>query len=151
LDIANADLARYGSRDFVVASDVFEHVAPPVERAFANARALLRNGGKLFFTVPFTLDADTIEHFPELHDWSIEKNDDKWRLRNRTVDGRETIHENLVFHGGPGATLEMRVFSQTGLVREFKRAGFSRVEIAAEPYLPFGIYWADPWSVPMIG
>ena len=150
LDIANADLARYGNRDFVVASDVFEHVAPPVERAFANARALLRNGGKLFLTAPFTFDAETVEHFPELHDWSVEKKAGRWQLRNRTVDGRETIHEKLVFHGGEGTTLEMRNFSQAGLVRELKRAGFSRVQFATEPYPPFGILWSDPWSVPMV-
>ena len=150
LDIAHADVARYGGRDFIVASDVFEHVAPPVSRAFARARALLRDGGKLIFTVPFSLEPDTVEHFPDLHDWSIVESDGRWRLVNRTVDGRIATHENLVFHGGPGTTLEMRLFSQAALVREFERAGFSRVRFAAEACLPFGILWPVPWSVPMV-
>jgi methyltransferase family protein len=150
LDIANADVARYGGRDFIVASDVFEHVAPPVARAFACARALLNESGKLIFTVPFSLDPDTVEHFPELHDWSVVECEGRWRLENRTIDGHTTTHENLIFHGGLGATLEMRLFSQAALVREFERAGFSRVRIAAESCLPFGIHWPMPWSVPIV-
>ena len=150
LDIADADVARYGGRDFIVASDVFEHVAAPVARAFANARALLNDGGKLIFTVPFTLDPATVEHFPELHVWKLEESGGRWRLHNRTADGRETLHENLIFHGGPGTTLEMRLFSQAALLREFEQAGFSRVCIAAEPCMEFGIHWPEPWSVPMV-
>jgi SAM-dependent methyltransferase len=57
LDIADIDPARAGRYDFIIASDVFEHVAPPVARAFANARRLLKPGGKLIFTVPFTCRA----------------------------------------------------------------------------------------------
>ncbi|MEP6678197.1 MAG: methyltransferase domain-containing protein [Betaproteobacteria bacterium] len=150
LDVANADVARWGRRDFIVASDVFEHVAPPVARAFVHAHALLKDSGRLIFTVPFTLDPDTVEHFPDLHDWSIEERDGRWRLHNRTADGRRTIHDDLVFHGGPGTTLEMRLFSQAALLREFEHAGFARVRIAAEACPAFGIHWPEPWSVPMV-
>ena len=57
---------------------------------------------------------------------------------------------DLVFHGGPGSTLEMRLFSLDALKREFATAGFSRIRIAAEPWLPFGIHWPEPWSVPIV-
>jgi SAM-dependent methyltransferase len=152
LDIADTDVdvERYGGCDFIVASDVFEHVAPPVSRAFVNARRLLKPGGRLIFTVPFTLDGDTVEHFTDLHDWRVDEHQGRWRLTNRAVDGRVTHYDDLVFHGGPGTTLEMRVFSRDGLLREFERAGFTRVRIAAEPYLPFGIHWPEPWSVPLV-
>ncbi len=150
LDIADVDAARVGRYDFLIASDVFEHVVPPVARAFANARRMLKRGGKFIFTVPFTLEADTREHFPELHDWSLAEEDGRWTLANRTRDGREQRFTDLVFHGGPGSTLEMRVFSRAALEREFAAAGFARVRIANEPYLPFGIHWPEPWSVPMV-
>ena len=29
-------------------------------------------------------------------------------------------------------------------------AGFARVRVASEPYLPFGIHWPEPWSVPLV-
>jgi len=150
LDIADIDPARVGRYHFVIASDVFEHVEPPVARAFANARRLLKRGGKFIFTVPFSLDPDTREHFPDLFDWALAEENGHWTLTNRTRDGREQRFSDLVFHGGPGSTLEMRVFSRAALEREFAAAGFARVRIAAEPYLPFGIHWPEPWSVPMV-
>ncbi len=150
LDVANVDPQRFGRYDFLMASDVFEHVAPPVTRAFANARRMLKPGGKLIFTVPFSLEPETREHFPDLHDWSLAEAEGLWTLTNRTADGRTQAFRNLVFHGGPGSTLEMRLFSRAALEREFRAAGFSRMRIAAEPYLPFGIHWPEPWSVPMV-
>jgi SAM-dependent methyltransferase len=150
LDIAASDVERYGGCDFIIASDVFEHVATPVSRAFENAYRLLKPGGKLIFSAPFTLDAETVEHFAGLHDWRVERRDGGWRLVNRAADGTVTTHGNLVFHKGRGAALEMRYFSRAALERDFARAGFARVRIADEPYLPFGIHWPVPWSVPMV-
>jgi SAM-dependent methyltransferase len=150
LDIADVEPSRYGQYDFIVSSDVFEHVVPPVSRAFENAWRMLKPGGKLIFTVPFNPDGDTVEHFPDLHDWRIDEHEGTRRLSNRRADGTISYYDRLVFHGGEGATLEMRVFSQAGLLREFERAGFSRVRIAADAYLPFGIHWPESWSVPMV-
>lgn len=150
LDITHPDFERYGGQDFIVASDVFEHVPPPVVKAFENARRLLAPGGKLIFSVPFSLDAETIEHFPDLHEWRIETASGKPALVNRAADGTVTEHSHLVFHGGGGATLEMRRFALAGLERHLAEAGFARFRVAGEHYLPFGIYWKDPWSVPMV-
>jgi SAM-dependent methyltransferase len=150
LDITNVPPARFGSYDFVIASDVFEHVAPPVSRAFENARKLLKPGGKLVFTVPFSLEPETAEHFPDLHDWTMAVHDGAWQLTNTTVAGERQTFDDLTFHGGPGTTLEMRLFSRAGLEREFTRAGFARMRVAAEPHLPFGIHWPHPFSVPMV-
>jgi SAM-dependent methyltransferase len=150
LDITDIPEDRVGRYDFVIASDVFEHVNPPVDRAFTNARRLLRPGGKFIFTVPFTLEPSSREHYPELHDWSMAETDGRWILTNRTRDGRVETFDNLVFHGGPGSTLEMRVFSRAALEEEFRNAGFARVRMADEPCLPYGIHWPEPWSVPMV-
>ncbi|HXU56019.1 MAG TPA: methyltransferase domain-containing protein [Casimicrobiaceae bacterium] len=150
LDIAAVPEHRAAEADFIIASDVFEHVAPPVGRAFANARRLLKPGGVLIFSVPFSLAADTVEHFPALHDYRLIETGGSWRLENRTVDGREEVFTDLVFHGGPGTTLEMRLFSRAGLEREFAAAGFARMRIADEPCPEHGIVWPEPWSVPMV-
>jgi len=112
LDIANAPQSWAGKYDFVIASDVFEHVVPPISKAFINTRRLLKPGGVFVFTVPFKLDGETVEHFPELFDFSVAMDDGEWTLRNRTIDGRHQTYSDLIFHGGPGSTLEMRVFSR---------------------------------------
>ena len=150
VDITQIDASRENRYDFLLSSDVFEHVLPPVQRAFANARRMLRPNGTFIFTVPFSLEAQTREHFPELHDWSLAEVDGRWTLANVTADGRAQQFDDLVFHGGPGSTLEMRLFSLDALKRECETAGFSRIRVADEPWLPFGIHWPEPWSVPIV-
>jgi SAM-dependent methyltransferase len=150
LDIANVAPEKCACYDFIIASDVFEHIAPPVARAFSNARRLLKRGGVFIFSVPFSLEADTVEHFPELHDYRLIESPEGWRLENRTIDGRCQTFTNLVFHGGSGTTLEMRLFSRAALEREFAAAGFARMRVADEAFLAHGIVWPEPWSVPMV-
>ena len=150
LDITRVDRTHFNRYDFLISSDVYEHVVPPVHHAFTNARRMLKANGVFIFTVPFTLEPETCEHFPELHEWSLAQRDDTWTLHNRTIDGREQAFRDLVFHGGPGSTLEMRVFSRAALEAEFARAGFTHARVASEPYLPFGIHWPEPWSVSMV-
>lgn len=156
LDITAVPPARSGCYDFVTSSDVFEHVTPPVQRAFDGARALLKPGGVLILTVPFTLDAYTVEHFPELHDWRIERREGVPQLHNVTQDGRTQVFDDLVFHEGPGpagapcAALEMRVFSRAALERACREAGFARMRFVTEPCARFGIEWPEPFSIPMV-
>lgn len=150
LDITDVGDEHAGRYDFITSSDVFEHVRPPVLRAFVNARRMLKPGGKLILTVPSSLADETTEHYPLLHDYTVHEADGRYTMTNRTRDGVVQTFDNLVFHGGPGATLEMRVFSRRALERDLLAAGFARVRIAAETYLPFGIHWADPFSAPMV-
>lgn len=150
LDIT-ADLSQNleGSYDFIIASDVFEHVKPPVSKAFLNARRLLKSGGLFLLTVPYTKEGETIEHFPELYEFQIIKKDNKIILKNTTRDGRIQIFQNLIFHGGDGETIEMRRFSEKGLLYEIEQAGFKEIKIHKENYPAFGIFWKNDWSLPI--
>jgi SAM-dependent methyltransferase len=150
VDITAPPAEWKGSLDFVIATDVFEHVAPPVGRAFAGAASLLRPGGVLVFSVPYSLDALTVEHFPNLHDFELEQSNGVWTLVNRTRDGRIETYRDLVFHGGPGQTLEMRLFSLNAIRNEASAAGFASVDVLQEPVWEFGIYDPHPWSRPML-
>lgn len=149
LDVQSPEAHRLGAYDFVISSDVFEHVDPPVAPAFRNLRRMLKPRGLLVLTVPFVTWGETVEHFPELHRYAIEDRQGVPVLVNRTADGRAQEFTDLVFHGGPGNTLEMRVFSEAGLRRELEGAGFTRIEFHREPCFARGIYWAEPWSVPV--
>lgn len=150
LDITDIDAAEFGELDFLIASDVFEHVTPPVGRAFRNARRLLRQGGVFVFSVPY-VPGSTKEHFPELWDHRIESREGKLVLINRTVDGRLQEFHDLVFHGGPGTTLEMRLFGLDDLVQHFRDAGFSDPVVLSHGAPQFGIDFAsEVCSIPMI-
>ena len=135
--------------DFVISSDVFEHVPPPVSLAFSNTFKLLKPGGLLILTVPYSTDDETLEHFPELHQYELMRERNRFSLENVTRQGAYQKFDNLIFHGGEGETLEMRVFSENGLIQALSDAGFVDIRMHPEPYAPFGIVWLNPWSLPI--
>ena len=149
VDIQQPGPEHLGAYNFVVSSDVMEHVPPPISSAFRNLRNMIKKRGVLILTVPFTMSGETDEHFPDLYEYKIVKRNGSQVLINRTCDGRIQEYSNLTFHGGPGHTLEMRVFSESGLLRELEHAGFGDITFHREPYFDAGICWKDPWSVPI--
>jgi SAM-dependent methyltransferase len=145
LDILAPDTALYGTLDFLISSDVFEHIPPPVSPAFENAKRLLKPAGVFIFTVPYIKEGDTVEHFPGLYRYEIV---DKV-LRNVTREGVVQEFDGLVFHVGPGLTLEMRMFSESSLLAEFAKAGFGRVRFYREDVPGRGIYWHSDTHLPI--
>lgn len=156
LDITSIDPTQYGRYDFLISSDVFEHISPPIQRAFENARRLLKPGGVMIFSVP-CVQGSTKEHFPELHDFSIEEQGNGWVLLNRTSDGREQQFPNPTFHGGPGTVVEMRLFGRDSLQIDFNEAGFASARLYGDEYPKYGIIWLPykaeeaPYNPPIHG
>jgi hypothetical protein len=152
LDITAIPPSWEGQFDFMISTEVFEHIAPPVSRAFTNSLRLLKPGGLLVLTVPFvsTPGIQTLEHFPHLHDYEIVEREGQPILRNVTKEGATEEFEKLVFHGGEGAALEIRVFSEECLVADLHTAGFTQVEIVRESDFKHGVYWEEPWSRPIV-
>jgi 2-polyprenyl-3-methyl-5-hydroxy-6-metoxy-1,4-benzoquinol methylase len=153
LDITDIPEDMVGTLDFITSTDVFEHVAPPVSVAFANARRLLKPDGVFVFSVPYGRlrwwERKTAEHFPNLHDYRIEGTGSERVLVNRNRSGEVERFSNLVFHGGEGSTLEMRVFTLASLKTELARAGFTQIRIYDKPLLKHGIHWDTRMSVPL--
>lgn len=146
-DIRDEDCAR---QRFLISSDVFEHI--PVfllDQAFRNSRRLLNSDGVFIFTVPYVKEGETVEHFPNLHQFDIREIDGKRVLHNVTRDGQHETFENLVFHGGDGMTLEMRMFSESDLLRNLKDAGYRSTRIYTDRVEEYGILWPMDWAVPI--
>jgi SAM-dependent methyltransferase len=150
LDAVDPDPNDFGRYDFILSSEVMEHVPPPAEAAFANLFRLLKKDGLLIMTTPYTLGGKTKEHFPELHDFTLTSLGAETVLVNRRRDGSIEVFENLVFHGGPGSTVEMRVFTEESLRENLLAAGFSSVRVASENVPEFGIEHAETWSLPIV-
>ena len=135
--------------DFIISSDVLEHVVPPVEEAFRNAWKLLKPSGVLIFTVPYDLE-QSLEHYPELHEYGLAEVGGTTVLVNRTKAGQLQVMDELVFHMSPtGRSLEMRMFSEQSLKETLRAAGFEDVRIYSDKYAPFGIVPAQMWSLPV--
>lgn len=150
LDISNLLEAAIGKHRFLISSDVFEHIPIfALDNAFRNSRRLLQENGVFIFTVPFTKAGETQEHFPRMRDFRIIETRGKRFLYNRTAAGEEEIFDDLIFHGGDGMTLEMRMFSEPDLRRRLAGAGFSSIRIYADHFPEFGIIWPMDWAVPI--
>jgi GT2 family glycosyltransferase len=149
LDILSPDPKFIGKNDFVICSEVLEHVPPPVSPAFANLRRLLKPGGLLVLTVPYSQEGATRENFPDLYNFKLVFEGDRKVLKNVTKDGVEQRFEHLTFHGGEGFTLEMRLFSYDSLVEELEAAGFTEIKVHSEPVPEYGIEWSEAWSLPL--
>ena len=152
VDITDIDPAMLETLDFIVSSDVFEHVESPIGRAFVNARKLLKPDGVFVFTVPYFHPGEvgvvTTENFPEIHTWEITENENGPHLRNTKENGEIQYFHNLVYHGGPGSTLEMRRFSEWSVINELKKAGFDDIKLYVDPEPEHGIYWPLRHSAP---
>ena len=150
LDISNVPEDAIGKHRFLISSDVFEHIPVfALDGAFRNSRRLLQKDGVFIFTVPFTKAAETQEHFPRMHDFRIIETNGKRFLYNRTAEGEEEIFDDLIFHGGDGMTLEMRMFSESDLRQHLAKAGFSSIRIYSDHFPEFGILWPMDWAVPI--
>jgi SAM-dependent methyltransferase len=140
----------YGSYDFILSADVLEHVAPPVERPLEEIASLLKPHGFLAATVPCTPDDAMREHFPELHEYRVVRLGSADVLVNRRRDGSLEAREDLVFHEGPGAVLEMRQFGRTGLRAKLLAAGFREVIFLRDDVPEAGILFDRDVSQPLI-
>ena len=151
LDITDPPTELDGTLDFLISSEVFEHVAPPVQRAFDNAFRLLRPGGVLVLTVPYVREGETLEHFPHLNRHDVSEFEGRPILINRTPEGGWEVFDDLIFHGGEGATLEMRRFARESVLRQMAEAGFTDVIECSASCARFGVLWDVDWSLPILG
>lgn len=150
-DISNPPAADQGKYDFLIASEVFEHVLPPVELAFRQAYGLLKSQGIFILTVPYSLESTMQEHYPDLHEYGFVKIGGRTVLVNRTRAGELQVFEDLVFHGtGARKALELRIFNEAEIKRMLAEAGFSRVRICSENHEGHGIQHSESWSLPIV-
>ena len=109
------------------------------------AAKLLKPGALLVLSAPYTLHESTIEHFPGLHQFELVKALGGFCLVNRRRDGTLEVFDRLNFHGGPGHTLEMRLFSKAALLSQLAAAGFGQIGIVSED-LAWGIHYDNSCS-----
>jgi SAM-dependent methyltransferase len=144
------DETEFGKYDFVICSEVLEHVAPPVDRAFRTLAGLLKPSGVLILTIPFSLNTHTIEHFRTKGSLGLAELDGKTVAVGRSNDGSYEVFDNLVFHGGHGSTLEMRLFSEAGLRTNLADCGLTNVRFESKGSEKFGVHFSGPCSLPIV-
>ena len=149
LDLTDPPKSEFGQYDFVISSEVLEHVPPPVEAAFSNVSRLLKPSGVLLLTLPYSIEDTSLEHFPQLYEYAITKLGEASVLVNRTRSGVIQVFENLVFHLGSSAALEMRELCERDLMTLLANTGFPEHHVHGENYEPFGVIYREHWSLPI--
>jgi SAM-dependent methyltransferase len=150
LDLCQPDEKEFGKYDFVICSDVLEHVSAPVDRAFNTLARLLKPAGVLILTVPYSLERATVEHFAHLHETGLAEIGGKLVLVNRSRDGNYEVIDQLSFHGGQGSTLEMRLFSEADIRELLNSAGLTHVRFDSVGNHEFGVAYSSPCSLPIV-
>ncbi|MDE3165188.1 MAG: hypothetical protein KGN36_05230 [Acidobacteriota bacterium] len=149
-DSSRPDESLWGRYDFILSADVLEHVGPPVEATLEQLCRMLTPRGFLGVTI-FCAPSDRMrEHFPLLHEYRVVPLGDGQVLINRRADGTLEIRGDLIFHGGSGATLEMREFGATALREQLTAAGFREIAFLTENVPEIGVYFDHDVSQPLI-
>lgn len=91
-DLLNPPAGEVGKYDFILASEIFERVLPPVALAFSSVLSLLKPNGVLVFSVPYSLDALTVEHFPSAGQFGLAQVGGRTVLGNRSPEGKLEVH-----------------------------------------------------------
>src|ERR1035441_7462768 len=99
----------------------------------------LFRSGFLVATVPCSADGVLREHYPDLYEYRILPLGGTPVLVNRRRDGHLEVTDELAFHGGAGATLEMRQFTVAALHQKLVATGFTDTRFFNENVPEFGI------------
>ncbi|HEU0119425.1 MAG TPA: methyltransferase domain-containing protein [Bryobacteraceae bacterium] len=150
LDIRNPSVGECGQYDFVICSEVLEHVPQPAVHAVEGLRKLLKPSGFLLVTVPYHLAPESTEHFPPFQHQTLATLGGEPILIGRDADGHFHVRKDLVFHGGPGSTLEHRQCSDGGIQTLLRNHGFPTITIDTTAAPAFGIEYDSPCSLPII-
>lgn len=144
LDITKVGGTLESSTDIVTCSEVLEHVQPPIDKAFIGLYKLLKPGGWLILSTPHRgANAIHEEHFPVMTNSEL-INEPIQMLTGVDLYGNHREFTELVFHGGAGATLEYRVFSESSLRSNLENSGFKKIQTQKDVRL-IGCIW-EPWS-----
>lgn len=149
-DLSQTHPELAGTLDFILLADVLEHIAPPVECALAESFRLLKPRGFLGITIYCNPTDRMREHFPELNEFRIVQLGPSQVLINRKRDGSLEVRDDLIFHGGSGATLEMREFGKTALESKLLAAGFHEVSLLTDNLPEIGILFDHDVSQPLV-
>lgn len=126
LDVRDVPSRLFERNEFIVCSDVLEHVDPPLEDALLGLRRMLKPNGFVVISVPMNGTAESDEYYPGLVDWELVWKQGSPELHWRDSFGTKHVDSSPEMHGGRGQTIAFRSFGHRSLSDLFTAAGFSR-------------------------
>ena len=114
-----------GQFEFVVCSDVLEHVAGSPLAAVEGLWKLLKPGGFAVITVPVGGSRETLEYYPGLSEFEIHEGP---LVRWKDHEGIERVDPNPEMHGGDGLVLAFRRYGKNDFEGVLRCARFINIE-----------------------
>ncbi len=148
-DLLHPDEREFGQYDFVICSDVLEHVPDPAA-AFTTLSRILKPAGVCDSERAVFAGSGDDRTFPRSVETGFAEIEGRTVLVGRTTSGEYRVFDKLAFHGGSGATLERRIFSDAGIRAALAAADFPLVQFDASGSREFGVVYSDPCSLPVI-
>ena len=127
LDITRPPAILIGQLEFIICSDVLEHVPPPLEPALEGLYACLRPGGIAVVTVPVG-PGTTHEYYPGLVEFELAAGESGGHVLD-WIDTAGARHTDTTpeIHGGGGLTLAFRLLAARDIEARLRTAGFASV------------------------
>lgn len=140
LNVIDSSTYQENSADVIISSDIFEHVFFPLSDALMGCRKILKPGGFLITTMPWTPFEASVEHFPWMINYVVqEMKDGKYVVIGTDKSGNPRVVDDPIFHGGPGNTLEMRRINLHVFQDELIKAGFKLISTLLDDEPEYGI------------
>ena len=140
LNVVDPNSYQENLADVVISSDVFEHVFFPLSDALVGCQRILKPGGFLITTMPWTTFEPSVEHYPWMVSYTVQKmSDGNFMVIGTDKSGSPRVVENPIFHGGPGNTLEMRFINLFVFQDELVKAGFRLISTLLDDEPSYGI------------
>jgi SAM-dependent methyltransferase len=123
LDLRSVPSIAQEKFEFVICSDVLEHVDKDLEKAIAGVYQLIKQGGFAIITVPIGREDKTFEYYPGLSRFKILESEVHWENKS----GIQFVDQNPDFHGGRGQNLAFRQFSREQICNLLSKSGFEKI------------------------
>lgn len=150
IDLYKIDFRKHNNYDFIICSEILAHIAgyPGMNIVIHNLHTMLKPGGILILTTPYTHDGIYIEKYPSLYDFTLlrvkEGTTQRWLLKNHTASGKnELISDIVMYNPDDSNSIEMRRMNETSLYNFIADAAFKDIKfhsITADMN-SYGIYW----------
>ena len=139
LDISNPKPFWENRADILINSDVIEHTFFPLKNSLDGCRDIVRDGGSLILTAPWSEKDESVEYYPWMVSYRTIINGGLVECFGLDTNGDEHLIDAPDFHGGPGNTLVTRKIELSQLLHELKQSGFTDIVVHQHDIPELGI------------
>jgi hypothetical protein len=140
IDLYNVNFYIHNNYNFITCTEIMSHLSPypGLNIVFKNLHTMLRPGGVLILSTPYSFDGRYIERHPSLYKYEIvskaentgtlKTDEPQWCIKNIRADGaNEIINSPIIYNRDDPSSIEMRKLNYAELNHLLVEAGFKDI------------------------